>query len=117
MAKKDVIKYFYQVQNEYMEMVDCLKDVQIAQKDGKVDREQLSQLQQEVSKIKINYERLAFIVMLLNLPQKSSKKEKAKKAQGKLYQYFDDVLATDAAVINECEDVLKELKKHIKQKG
>lgn len=118
MARKDVLKYFYDVQSTYLEMLHDLNEIQVPTNKDKIDREQLKQMQDEVATIKVNYERLAYIVTLLNQPNKNSKKERAKRAQRKVLDYLDSVNATEDKVLDECNDVLKKFKQYIKeQKG
>lgn len=109
MARKDVVKYYINVQNQYIEMVNDVKDFDEALKEGKVEQWQFDNAQNMLARIKENYERLTYIVFLLNAPNRKDKKQKYFKNNSNLIK----VLSTSGEeyVIKENDDVLKEFKK------
>ena len=58
MAIKDVKRYYYQMQAQYLEMKADLADFEQALQDGFITEEQLAAAKEEVVKIKNNYDRL-----------------------------------------------------------
>jgi len=113
MALKHFKRYYAQVQEQYFEMLEDTKDFNILLKEGQVTQEQVEQAQQMLAKIKENYERLAYVALLLSKPNRKSK-EKAYKRQNKaVYSALEE--ASDDYVIAENADCLKEFKEYIKK--
>ena len=75
MAIKDVKCYYYQMQAQYLEMKADLADFEQALQDGFITEEQLVAAKEEVVKIKNNYDRLSYIMYLLDMPNRKSKKD------------------------------------------
>ena len=113
MARKDVLIYFSQVENQYLEMRQDVKDYEEAYKKGEISEETYTQAMESVEIIKQNYERLAYIVFLLNAPNRDKKKEKYKKANKKLVGALSN--CSDYAIFNENADALRKLKEGLKK--
>ena len=75
MAIKDVREYFYTMQAQYLEMKSDLADYNQAFQDGHITEEQLDIVKADIAEIEKNYQRLAFIVHLLGIRKKRSKKQ------------------------------------------
>lgn len=110
MAKIDVNLYFAQMESQYFEMLENVKDIEEEAQNGNIPPEEYEQLQREVDLLKTNYERLAWIIMLLNKPARKGN-EKAD-VNREWYQYLKG--ASKEAVINENKDILANLKKYVK---
>lgn len=113
MAKKDVVLYFLQVQNQYMEMLDEVKDLEEALKTKHIEQEQFDAVQKDIEIIKNNYERLAYIMMLLNKPQRKRKQLKEEQENKYWYDYLKG--ASKEAIMNEDKDALEDFKKLVKE--
>lgn len=113
MAKKHVINYYKQVQDTYFEMLNDVADFDQAYKDGIISQEQFDNAQILLEKIKDNYERLSYILLLLNQPSKKEKLKKFKNQNKKVYSYLENVSQDKS--ISESEDALKELKELIRK--
>lgn len=113
MAKKHVINYYKQVQDTYFEMLNDVADFDKAYKDGIISQEQFDNAQILLEKIKDNYERLSYILLLLNQPSKKEKLKKFKNQNKKVYSYLENVSQDKS--ISESEDALKELKELIRK--
>ena len=87
MAKKQVIEYFVEVQNLYFEMLNDAKDFDEALQDGHVTEEQVEQAQLMLDRAKDNYERLAYILMLLNQPNRKKKVDRHINQNRMLYDH------------------------------
>ena len=112
MAKKHVKNYFLEVQNCYFEMLYNLKEFKALAQEGKVSQEDYDQMLREVELNKNNYERIAYIIMLLNKPNRISKEENdINKAWYKELQG-----ASKEAILDESRDVLIDLKKYLKER-
>ena len=68
MAKKDLIQYYLQVQAQYFEMLKDFKDVNNDVKNGLVEQSIVDNLKQELDIVRTNYERLSYVLFLLNQP-------------------------------------------------
>lgn len=115
MAKRDIIKYYQQVQNQYLEMLSDMKDFDEALKLGKVEQSQFDQAQNLVNKLKENYERLTYVMVLLNKPNKKSKKHKYERQNKNVISALKECDADAISVLDEGADVLKQFKQLVKQ--
>lgn len=113
MAKKHVIQYFLEVQNQYLEMLDSVKELDRAAKEGLVEQERVDQMTQEIETLKANYERLSYIMLLLNKPNRKQKEKKEENINKEWYDYLQG--ASKEAILNEDKDVLIDLKNMIRE--
>ena len=111
MSKKDVNLYFLQIQYEYFELLDNLKEFKELASEGRVSQEEYDQFLKQIELVKSNYERIAYIMMLLNKPNKKDKQD------ADMYKtwYNELPFASKEAIMDENKDVLKELKEYIKK--
>lgn len=75
MAVKDVRQYFYTVLSQYLEEKQNLVDFQEALKEGLITEEQMHDAMTAVEDLENNYYRLAYIMYLLDMPHRKSKKD------------------------------------------
>jgi hypothetical protein len=115
MAIKDVKIYYYNVLAQYLEMKNDIKDFEQALADGHITEDKLEEVMHDVEQIEDNYNRLSFILYLLAMPNRKSKKEKYCKASNILEDYFEKTGHNMDAVLKENEDALKHLKAEIKR--
>ena len=113
MALKDVKKYFQQVESQYHEMFENIKDLQEAYDQGIVSEEQFNQYSFQIQQIKQNYDRLGYIMYLFTLPKRDKKKNKLRN-EG-LENYFSLNYADEKAVLKEDSDALKVLKTELRE--
>lgn len=113
MAKRDVVLYFLQVQNQYMEMLDNVKDLESALKNKHIEQEQFDNMQRDIALIKENYERLVYILMLLNKPNRKNKQSKEENINKQWYDYLKG--ASKEAILDENRDALVDFKKMVKE--
>ena len=111
MAKRHVVLYYLEVQNEYLEMLDNLEEFKKLAQEGKVSQEDYDQMLREIELIKSNYERISYIMMLLNKPNKKSNEE----ADMNKSWYRELQGASKEAILDESRDVLSDLKALIKK--
>lgn len=74
MAVKDVRNYFYTMLLQYIEEKQNLADFEEALKDGNITEEQMQEAMEVVAGLETNYHRLVYIMYLLDMPNKESKK-------------------------------------------
>lgn len=115
MALKDVKYYYYTMLNQYLEMKADLADFQQAFADGYITEDQLENVRNEVYILESNYERLSYIMYLLEMPNRPTKKAKYMKSNKPIEDHFAN-LSADARAI-ECENAsaLKHLREELKK--
>lgn len=75
MAVKDVRNYFYTMLSQYLEEKQNLADFEEALKEGHITQEQMQEALENVTNLETNYHRLVYIMYLLDLPNRKSKKD------------------------------------------
>ena len=74
MAIKDVRNYYYTMLAQYLEEKQNLADFEEALKAGNITEEQMQDAMDIVAGLEENYHRLAYIMYLLEMPNRKSKK-------------------------------------------
>lgn len=74
MAIKDVRTYFYTILAQYLEEKQNLADFEEALKNGFITEEQMQEALDTVAGLENNYHRLVYIMYLLDMPNRDSKK-------------------------------------------
>lgn len=74
MAIKDVRHYFYTMLAQYVEEKQNLADFEEALKNGLITEDQMKEATEIVADLETNYHRLAYIMYLLDMPNRESKK-------------------------------------------
>lgn len=113
MALADVKVYFKQVETQWLEAKNDLKDLEQALKDGYITEERLTDIKADFDIIDTNYQRLAYIMHLFAIPNRHSHKQS--KAEQDLAKKLTLVQADDDYVGLENQDALTNLRKHIDQ--
>jgi hypothetical protein len=115
MAVKDVKDYYFKMLAQYLEMKNDLADFEQALKDGFITEDQMQAALEEVNALQLNYDRLTYIMYLLELPNRRSKHERHNKANKKLVNAFKDRNADIAAVELENRSALDHFRKELKR--
>lgn len=115
MAIKDVKEYYFKMLEQYMEMKADMADFEQALKDGFITEEQLQAAMEEVNKVQQNYDRLTYIMYLLELPRKDSKKVRHNNSNRKLVAAFKERKADTEAIDYENKCALKAFRDELKQ--
>ena len=74
MAKKDVQQYFFNMLAQYLEEKQNLADFEEALKEGHITQEQMQEALDNVASLETNYHRLVYIMYLLDMPNRGTKK-------------------------------------------
>ena len=74
MAIKDVKNYYYTMLGQYLEEKQNLSDFEEALKEGYITQEQMQEVMENVANLEVNYHRLVYIMYLLEMPNRKSKK-------------------------------------------
>lgn len=109
MAIKDVKQYYYNMQAQYLELKDCLQDFEQAFRDGNITEDQLTNIVDDINKLEVNYERLSYVMYLLELPNRANKRNR-RLENDKLTKYFADRSCDAASVCAESDSVLTHIR-------
>ena len=113
MAKKDVVEYFLLMQDQYIQMNNIVKNLQEELETGYIEQEQYDSVIEDINITRNNYERIAYIMMLLNQPKRDSKKAKEKRQNKDMYDYLSN--ASTESVMDENKNALDDLRKIVKE--
>jgi hypothetical protein len=115
MAVRDVREYYWQLKAQYEEMERDLADFTEALQNGFITEDRLTEVKDEVEKMKINCDRVAFILYLLEKPNRDIKKAKYDKRNKKLLNELDRRNATDENVFAENKSALDHIRAELKK--
>jgi iron uptake system EfeUOB component EfeO/EfeM len=115
MSLKHVKRYYDQIQEQYLEMLNDAKDFDHAVKNGLIDQEQYDQAQTLLSRVKENYERLSYIIYLFYQPNRDKKAAKFDSRNKELLSHFTDAKSSKDAILEENADMLKKFKQMVKE--
>lgn len=110
MAKKDVDKYFDQICKDYHELIETLHDMEEEAAKGLLDPDKLIQMKSYIEPIKVNWQRISYIMYLLNMPSKKSKQERYRNQNKKLIHgnaTLDDVQLENQNQINKIKKEIR----------
>lgn len=110
MAKKDVQQYFFNMLVQYLEEKQNLADFESALKEGHITQEQMDEVLEIVAKLEENYHRLAYIMFLLDMPNRKSKKEYYVKQYKPILDEFKRLGADIDSIKEENSDALMHFK-------
>ena len=106
MAKKDFDRYYEEVENTYLEMLENLRDMEREMADGLVDPDMFEQMKEMIIPLKNNYETLGYVKFLLNKPVRKEKEKRYISQNKKLLAHSK----TKEQVLKENHQVLDSLK-------
>lgn len=108
--KRDLKDYYVTLQRQFKEMKDMAEKVNKEIQEGKLTQEQRDAFETYFMNVKTNYDRVSYIIYLLDLPPKFIQKImqwKEKRDYDKWYkENFKENKATAEDVINENEESL-----------
>ena len=115
MAVKDVKEYYYKMLAQYLEMKNDLADFEEALKDGFITEDQMQAAIEEVNALQLNYDRLTYIMYLLELPNRKSKHARHNKANKKVVDALKDRKADIDSVELENKSALDHFRAELKK--
>jgi len=115
MAVKDVREYYYKMQAQKLEMEADLADFEEALKNGFITEDQVQVARDELFPFQVNYDRLTYIMYLLELPNRDSKKAKHNKQNKKLLEELKNRNADEESVLNENKSALDRFRAELKK--
>lgn len=110
MAVKDVKNYYYTMMSQYLEEKQNLADFEEALKNGHITEEQMSEAMEVVADLEKNYYRLAYIMYLLDIPNRTEKRKRFLKQFAPIEAEFKRLGADLPSVEMENADVLAHFK-------
>lgn len=114
MAIKDVRQYFYNVLAQYLEEKQNLQDFEEALKNGLITEEQMQEALDTVTVLENNYYRLAYIMYLLDMPNRDKKKVGYVKQYKTILAELERLGADAKTVKEENSDALIQFKAALK---
>lgn len=83
MSVKHVKEYYNQVCSDYSELLENLRDMEEELQNNLVSPDRVEQLKRMIEPIKQNYERISYIIFLLDMPNRKEKQDRYKSQQRK----------------------------------
>lgn len=115
MAVKDVRDYYFTMQAQILEMKADLADFEEALRNGFITEDKMQAAIDEVAALQLNYDRLTYIMYLLEMPNRKSKKAKYNKANKKLVEEFKNRKADIDSVVDENKSALDAFRAELKK--
>jgi hypothetical protein len=115
MAIKDVKQYYYAMQAQYLEMKADLADFEEALAAGHITEDQLEAVKEDVFKLESNYDRLTYVMYLLEIPNRGSKKAAHAKANAKVLDFFEETNSSENKVAEENRSTLDHLRAELRK--
>lgn len=114
MAIKDVRYYFYTMLAQYLEEKQNLADFEEALKEGLITEDQMQDAIANVTDLETNYHRLAYIMYLLDMPNRDSKKVGYVKQHKQILEELTKLGADIDSIKEENSDALIHFKAALK---
>lgn len=115
MAVKDVKEYYFKLIAQKAELEADLADFEEALKNGFITEEQMQAAKDELVPYQINLDRLTYIMYLLELPNRKTKKAKFAKQNKKILDELGKRNADEQSVIAENKSALDAFRKEVKE--
>jgi benzoyl-CoA reductase/2-hydroxyglutaryl-CoA dehydratase subunit BcrC/BadD/HgdB len=114
MAIKDVRQYYYNMLGQYLEEKQNLADFEEALKNGLITEDQMQEAMTTVEDLEKNYHRLAYIMYLLDMPNRKDKKEGYVKQHKQILDELKKLGADIDSIKEENTDALVHFKAALK---
>ena len=117
MARKHLVQYYVEQESIYTQMLSDVEELERVYKSGNMPYERYAQLRDtltsDIESLKEEYERLSYLMFLLNIPNRVSKEDKYKKENKAYLAYLDKY--SKEKMIDESKDVLKNFKEQVRK--
>lgn len=108
MSVKAVKEYYDKICDQYFEMVQDIRDFEQEAAQGLIEPERVDRLKAQIEPIKNNYERWAYMMFLLNQPERKEKHKKYEQQNRRLLASLNKENSLEAVVAEN-----NEARKHI----
>ena len=115
MAVNDVKEYYIKLIAQKAELEADLADFEEALKNGFITEDQMQAAKDELIPYQINLDRLTYIMYLLELPNRKTKKAKFAKQNKKILDELEKRNADEQSVISENKSALDAFRKEVKE--
>ena len=115
MAARDVKEYYFKLIAQKAELEADLADFEEALKNGFITEEQMQAAKDELIPYQINLDRITYIIYLLELPNRKTKKAKFAKQNKKILDELERRNADEQSVISENKSALDAFRKEVKE--
>ena len=115
MAARDVKEYYFKLIAQKAELEADLADFEEALKNGFITEEQMQAAKDELIPYQINLDRLTYIMYLLELPNRKTKKAKFARQNKKILNELEKRNADEQSVISENKSALDTFRKEVKE--
>ena len=115
MAARDVKEYYFKLIAQKAELEADLADFEEALKNGFITEEQMQAAKDELIPYQINLDRITYIIYLLELPNRKTKKAKFTKQNKKILDELIKRNADEQSVIFENKSALDAFRKEVKE--
>ena len=115
MAARDVKEYYFKLIAQKAELEADLADFEEALKNGFITEEQMQAAKDELIPYQINLDRLTYIIYLLELPNRKTKKAKFAKQNKKILDELGKRNADEQSVVAENKSALDAFRKEVKE--
>lgn len=113
MSVKHVKEYYRKICNDYKEMVNTLAEMEEYVQQNIISPEKLDNIKESVEAMKINYQRISWIMYLLQIPNKKEKQRKYEKQYQKSFDELSSTASTDI-IHKENQSYIADIKNKIK---
>lgn len=114
MAMKHLVAYYNEVGKQYCDLKDELREYEEYAKTHIVPPDIMDNLEALIAPLKQNYERLTYVMFLLNQPNRKSKQPAYERRMAKAIKGLSETNSLEA-VVKENDDVLQKLKETMKE--
>ena len=115
MAARDVKEYYFKLIAQKAELEADLADFEEALKNGFITEEQMQAAKDELIPYQINLDRITYIIYLLELPNRKTKKAKFAKQNKKILDELGKRNADEQSVVAENKSALDAFRKEVKE--
>ena len=115
MAARDIKEYYFKLIAQKAELEADLADFEEALKNGFITEDQMQAAKDELIPYQINLDRLTYIMYLLELPNRKTKKAKFAKQNKKILDELGKRNADEQSVISENKSALDAFRKEVKE--
>lgn len=110
MSKRDFDREFLQIESQYLEMIQDLRDMEQEMGEGLVAPETYDQMKRMIDPILVNYNTWNYIKFILNKPARKEKEEKYKRQNKKLLanvKTLEQAKQENQKVLDDLKDYLR----------
>ena len=115
MAVRDVREYYWKLLAQQEEMQNDLEDFTEALQNGYITEDKLEDVKAEVNRLKENVDRVAYVLYLLEKPNKNAKKPGYDKQNKKLLTELENRNCTEKQVLDENKSALDRIRAELKR--